>query len=303
MKKKNDRSNAIKMSGSTIVFNVLGYAIMIIAGLICLLPFAFLLSASFTAERSIAVDGFSLIPKEVSTDAYALLFRHPQDIWRAYGVSGFITVVGSITGLTITSMTAYVLSRKYLRYRYQITFFFYFTTLFSGGLLSVYILFVRYLGLKNNYLALILPMLVNVFYLLIMRSFISSIPDSIFESAKIDGAGEMTIFIRLVLPLSTSSLATIGLFLVLDYWNDWYNAMLYISDYKKFPLQYMLYNMLSASEALARLSKTANVNAVEVPSRAVRMAMTVVATGPILLVYPFVQRFFVKGVTLGAVKG
>ena len=119
----------------------------------------------------------------------------------------------------------------------------------------------------------------------------------------VDGAGELTIFLRLVLPLSTSALATIGLFLILDYWNDWYHAMLYMSDYKKFPLQYMLYNLLSASEAIARLSRTASISVVEVPSRAVRMAMTVVATGPILLVYPFVQRYFVKGVTLGAVKG
>lgn len=303
MSKKKARSNAIKMSGSTIAFNVLGYIILGFFALLCLLPFVFLVSASFSSERSIAVEGFSLLPREFSAEAYKLLFRHPDDIWRAYGVSSLVTVIGSGIGLTITTMTAYVLSRRYLKYRYQITFFFYFTTLFSGGLLSMYILFVRYLGLKNNYLALILPMLVNVFYLLIMRSFISSIPDSIFESAKIDGAGEMTIFWRLVLPLSTSALATIGLFLVLDYWNDWYNAMLYISDYKKFPLQYMLYNLLSASEALSRLSRTANLTVVQVPSRAVRMAMTVIATGPILLVYPFVQRYFVKGVTLGAVKG
>ena len=131
-----------------------------------------------------------------------------------------------------------------------------------------------------------------------MRSFLSAIPDSIFESAKIDGAGEMTIYLRLVIPLSTSAFATIGLFLILDYWNDWYHTMLYISDYKKFPLQYMLYNMLQTTEALSRISKNANISVVEVPTRAVRMAMTVVATGPILLVYPFVQRFFVKGVTL-----
>lgn len=303
MKIYQPRRNAIKMPASTVVFNVAGYLLLSFFAIICLLPFVFLISASFTSEKAIALSGFSLIPKEFSTDAYRLLFRNPTDILRAYGVSGMITLSGSVVGLFIISMTAYVLSRPYLRYRYQITFYFYFTTLFSGGLLSVYILFVRYLGLKNNYLALILPLLVNVFYLLIMRSFITAIPESIFESAKIDGAGELTIFLRLVLPLSTSALATIGLFLILDYWNDWYHAMLYMSDYKKFPLQYMLYNLLSASEAIARLSRTASISVVEVPSRAVRMAMTVVATGPILLVYPFVQRYFVKGVTLGAVKG
>lgn len=293
----------IKMPATTVAFNVIGYVVLSFAALICILPFILLLSASFTSERSIAIYGYNLIPKDFSLEAYRLLFRNPTEIIRAYGVSIFVTLTGSVLGLLIVSMTAYVLSRKYFKYRYQITFFFYFTTLFSGGLLSVYIFFVRYLSLKNNYLALILPLLVNVFYLLIMRSFISAIPDSIFESAKIDGANELVIYLRLVIPLSTSALATIGLFLMLDYWNDWYHAMLYVSDHKKYPLQYMLFNLLSTTEALSRLSKTANVSVVEVPSRAVRMAMTVVATGPILLAYPFVQRFFVKGVTLGAVKG
>ena len=303
MRHKAVKSIRIKTPTSTLVFYAIGYTFLTLAALVCVLPFVFLLSASFTSEREIAVSGYRLIPQTISYEAYRLLFRNPTDIFRAYGVSIFITVTGSILGLLIVTMTAYVLSRKYFRYRYQVTFFFYFTTLFSGGLLSVYIFFVRYLQLKNSYLSLILPMLVNVFYLLIMRSFISNIPDSLFESAKIDGASELTIFVRLVLPLSTSALATIGLFLVLDYWNDWYHAMLYISDYKKYPLQYMLYNMLSTSEAISRISKMASVSVVDVPSRAMRMAMTVVATGPILLVYPFVQRFFVKGVTLGAVKG
>lgn len=306
MKKTNKALPApihIKMAGSTIVFHVIGYFIMTCLALLCIIPFLLLISSSLSSEHAIITTGYSLIPKEFSLEAYRLLFQNPTDIIRAYGVSLFITITGSAFGLFIISMTAYVLSRKYFKYRYQFTFFFYFTTLFNGGLLSVYIFFVRYLNLQNSYLALILPPLVNVFYLLIMRSFISAIPDSIFESAKIDGAGEMMIYLRLVLPLSTSAFATIGLFLILDYWNDWYHAMLYITDYKKFPLQYMLYNLLQTTEALSRISKNANISVVEVPSNAVRMAMTVVATGPILLVYPFVQRFFVKGVTLGAVKG
>jgi putative aldouronate transport system permease protein len=153
-------------------------------------------------------------------------------------------------------------------------------------------------------MALILPTLIHVFYLLIMRTFMAAIPESICDSAKIDGASEFMIFFRLILPLSTASLATVGLFLALDYWNNWYNAMLYISKPHMYPLQYMLYNMMTAADAIARLSQlNTDMRLVDTPTRSLRMAMTVVATGPIILVYPFVQKYFVKGITLGAVKG
>jgi putative aldouronate transport system permease protein len=175
--------------------------------------------------------------------------------------------------------------------------------LFNGGMLSTYIFFIRYLNLKNSFLALILPPMVQVFYLLIMRTFMAEIPESICESAKIDGASEYTIFFKLMLPLSTASLATVGLFLSLGYWNDWYNAMLFISRRSMFPLQYMLYNMMTAADAIKDISVAADIKVVDTPSRALRMAMTVVATGPIILVYPFVQKYFIKGITLGAVKG
>jgi putative aldouronate transport system permease protein len=200
-------------------------------------------------------------------------------------------------------MTAYVLSRKDFKYRNKFAFFFYFITLFNGGLVATYIFVIRYLHLKNSYLALILPVMINVFYLLIMRSFMTAIPESISESAKIDGAGDFTIFLKLILPLSKAGLATIGLFIALDYWNDWYNAMLYLTDYKKFPLQYMLYNMLSATEAMSRISSASKIPAGEMPSQSLKLAMSIVATGPIILVYPFVQKYFVKGITVGAVKG
>jgi putative aldouronate transport system permease protein len=262
-----------------------------------------LISGSFTSEQAIANYGYSILPKEISFDAYSLLFKYPKDIIKAYGVSIFITLVGTVSGLFIIAMTAYVISRKDFKYRNKLTFFFYFTTLFNGGILSTYIFLVRYLHLKDSYLALILPIIINIFYLLIMRSFMSAIPESISESAKIDGANDFTIFIKLILPLSKAGLATIGLFYALDYWNDWYNAMLYISDYKKYPLQYMLYTMLSATEALSRISSMSSVSMAEIPSRSLKLAMAVVATGPIILVYPFIQKYFVKGITVGAVKG
>lgn len=262
-----------------------------------------LISGSFSSEHSIVYYGYSIWPKEFSVSAYQMLFSNISGILRAYGVTIFITVCGTGTGLFVLTMAGYVMSRKDFKYRNAISFYFYFTTLFSGGLVSTYIFFIRYLHLKDNILALILPLMINVFYLLIMRSFMNDIPAAIIESAKIDGASEFTIFIKFVLPLSKAALATIGLFIALDYWNDWYNAMLYITDYNKFPLQYMLYNMLSQTEALSRLSSVSGVSLANLPTQSLKLAMAVIATGPILLVYPFVQKYFVKGITIGAVKG
>lgn len=293
----------IKAAKATIIFKIAGYSLVIIFSLLCLIPFIMLISGSFTSEHAIANYGYGIIPREFSLSAYKLLLKYPQDIIRAYCVSTFITVSGTVLGILLITMTAFVISRKDFKYRNKLSFFFYFTTLFNGGLVATYIFMIRYLQLKDNYLALILPLMFNVFYLLIMRSFIQSIPESIIESAKIDGAGYFTIFVKLILPLSKAGLATIGLFIALEYWNDWYNAMLYITDYKEFPLQYMLYNMLSATEAMSRISSASNVSAASMPTESLKLAMAVIATGPIILVYPFVQKYFVKGITVGAVKG
>jgi len=200
-------------------------------------------------------------------------------------------------------MAAYVTNRKDFKYRKAFTFYFFFTTLFNGGMVATYIMMIRYYHLKDNLLALILPNLINVFYIIVMRSFMSTLPDSISESAKIDGAGDFKIFARIILPLTKPALATIGLFLALDYWNDWYNTMLYISNSKLYPLQYMLYNMLSQVDAMSRLSAQANISAQNMPTDSLRMAMTIIAIGPMILLYPFIQKYFVRGITLGSVKG
>lgn len=292
-----------KISGPDLIFKSTSYIVVATAVVLCLLPFVMLLSGSFTSEEAIIRNGYGIIPSEWSFEAYRILFKYPQDIIRAYGVSIFITVFGTAAGLFITSMTAYVLNRKDFKYRNKLAFFFYFTTLFSGGILSLYIFFVKYLQLKNDMLSLILPLLINVFYLIVMRTFISSIPDSISESAKMDGAGDFTIFLKLILPLTKPGLATIGLFFALDYWNDWYHAMLFISDHEKFPLQYLLYSTLQSAEAISRISSTASVAMVDLPSQSLKLAMAVVATGPIILVYPYVQKYFVKGLTIGSIKG
>lgn len=303
MDNKKIKSKKIKNSKATIIFNILGYSMVSMVAILCLLPFVMLISGSFSSENSISNFGYSILPREFSLSAYQLLFRYPGDIIRAYGVSIFITAAGTSVGLFIITMTAYVINRKEFKYRNKISFFFYFTTLFNGGLVSTYIFLIRYLHLKDNYLALIFPVMLNVFYLLVMRSFMSSIPESIIESARIDGAGEFTTFIKLILPLSKAGLATIGLFIALDYWNDWYNAMLYITDTAKFPLQYLLYNMLSSTEAMSRISSASSVSVGSLPSQSLKLAMSVIATGPIILLYPFVQKYFVKGITVGAVKG
>ncbi len=293
----------IKKSGSRIVFDILSYIVITVLALLCLLPFMMLISGSVTSEQVIRFEGYSLLPKEITFDAYNVIFKSPQKILNAYGVTIFITAAGTVLGLLVITMTAYVLGRKDFKYRNKFSFFYYFTTLFNGGMISTYIFYIQYLNLKDNWLALILPGMLNVFYLLIMRSFVTAIPPALIESAKIDGAGEFRIFFQIILPLLKSGLATIGLFLALGYWNDWYNAMLYINTEEKYPLQYMLYAMMQKQQAMNTLASQAGIKVENLPSNSLKLAMAVVATGPIILLYPFVQKYFVKGITIGSVKG
>ena len=293
----------VKLSLSSKIFYILAYVCVGLMALICIIPFIVLISGSFTSENYIRTQGYSLFINEFSTKAYELIFRNPVTVFRAYGISILITGVGTILGTLLITMTAYVICRKDFKYRNHFSFFFYFTTLFNGGMVSTYIFYIQYLKLKDSLWALILPGLFNVFYLLIMRSFVNTIPPSLIEASKIDGAGEYRIFFQVVFPLLKPGLATVGLFMALGYWNDWYNAMLYINSNTKFPLQYMLYNLLQQTQALARIASQSGISVADLPSNSLKMAMAIVATGPILLVYPFVQKYFVKGITVGSVKG
>lgn len=293
----------VKLSLSSKIFYILAYVCVGLMALICIIPFIVLISGSFTSENFIRTQGYSLFINEFSTKAYELIFRNPITVFRAYGVSILITGVGTVLGTLLITMTAYVICRKDFKYRNHFSFFFYFTTLFNGGMVSTYIFYIQYLRLKDSLWALILPGLFNVFYLLIMRSFVNTIPPSLIEASKIDGAGEYRIFFQVVFPLLKPGLATVGLFMALGYWNDWYNAMLYINSNVKFPLQYMLYNLLQQTQALARIASQSGISVADLPSNSLKMAMAIVATGPILLVYPFVQKYFVKGITVGSVKG
>ncbi|WP_256257693.1 MULTISPECIES: carbohydrate ABC transporter permease [unclassified Paenibacillus] len=249
-------------------------------------------------------NGYRLFPEMFSWEAYQFIFNNPKKIVSAYKITILVTVIGTLVGLFISAMTAYVLQRKDFTHRNVFAFYFFFTTLFSGGLVPWYILNVKYLGLKDSLLALILPALLNVFYIIILRSFISStIPDAISESAKIDGAGDFRIFLSIILPLIKPALATIGLFIALNYWNDWYHAMLFVNKENLFPLQYFLYKILSSiAFANSTISAQSSI-VVDTPKESFKLAMTVIATGPIVLLYPFVQKYFIQGITIGAVKG
>lgn len=287
-----------------LILAVIGYTALTILALFCIFPFLLVISSSLTEESKIIENGFQLIPTSFSTEAYQILFKYPTEMLKAYGITITVTALGTVLGLFLTSMTSYVLARKDFKWRNKFSFFFFFTTLFSGGLVPWYLLIVNYLQLKDTLIVLILPMLMNVFYIIVMKSFMSSIPEAIIESAKIDGAGDFQIYVRFILPLSKPALATIGLFIALAYWNDWYNALLFISNSDLMPLQYYLYRLLGNMDGMrkAMMASGAVVN-INLPTESLKMAMTIVATGPILLAYPFIQRYFVQGLTIGAVKG
>lgn len=279
-----------------------------VIGLLCLLPFVMVVSASLSSEMAIQLNGFSLLPRDFSLDAYRSVFQNPGVIARAYLNTICLTIVGTICGLFIQSMTAYVLARREFKWRNFFSLFFYFTTLFSGGLVSSYILVTQYLHLKNNYLALLLPFFFSTYNLLIMKSYISGIPDDLISSAKIDGAGEFRTYAVIIMPMIKPALATVGLFIALGIWNDWYNAMLYISNDSMKPLQYILYEKVNNIEAYKRLLQSGNistaaVDSVSIPTQTLKMALTIVVTGPIILLYPLVQKYYVQGMTIGAVKG
>ncbi|AIQ57453.1 carbohydrate ABC transporter permease [Paenibacillus borealis] len=293
------RGNKDKM-----ILAIIGYVMLTVLAIFCIFPFILVVSSSLSEESTIIEKGFQLFPSAFSTEAYSLLFKYPEEMLRAYGITISVTAIGTLFGLFLTSMTAYVLSRRDFKWRGRFSFFFFFTTLFSGGLVPWYLMIVNYLHLKDTLLVLILPLLMNVFYIIVMKSFMSSIPDAITESAKIDGAGDFRIFMQLIVPLSKPALATIGLFIALAYWNDWYNALLFISKSELMPLQYYLYKMLGNMDGMrkAMMASGAVVNT-DLPTESLKMAMTIVATGPILLAYPFIQKYFVTGLTIGAVKG
>ncbi|MBU9729024.1 carbohydrate ABC transporter permease [Diplocloster modestus] len=281
--------------------DVFSYGFISALTLVSLLPMLMIVVASFTDNNTILREGYSFFPKQWSAHAYLYIFASGGDVVRSYGVTVLITAVGSGAGLFVTALAGYVLNCKKFKYRNKFSFFFYFTTLFSGGLVPFYIMVATVLGLKDSLLAVILPGLTSPFLIIIMRSFITTtIPDSLMESMRMDGATDFTIFGRLVLPLMKPALATVGLFLALNYWNGWYLPMLFLNRPRDFPIQYYLHTMMSVQRMAA--TSGAAVQGMQFPGESIKMAMAVAATAPILFAYPFVQRYFVEGLTVGAVK-
>ena len=292
----------MKKSADQITLSIFSHLIIGFFALLSLVPFVILVVSSFTSEHYIINYGYTLIPREFSLQAYRMVFAYPEKILNAYGVSILVTVAGTFISLFISSMAAYVMYRKDVKYRNGMAFFLYFTTLFSGGLAPYYIIVTTTYHLKNTLAVLLLVPMFNVMYILILRNFVkSSIPDSLSESAKIDGAGDFRIFLQLILPLSKPALASIGLFTALNYWNDWWTPMMFIEKEALFPLQYRLYLILSNVNMAANVVQSA-IN-ISLPQESLKLALTVVSTGPIILAYPFLQKYFVKGITLGSVKG
>ncbi|MCM3785507.1 carbohydrate ABC transporter permease [Neobacillus mesonae] len=295
----------IKEDHYTKLLQAIAYTVVITVSVICLLPFLLIVSASLTSNDSIIRDGFKIIPGEISFEGYQSIFAFPEEVLRAYGVTLFTTVVGTGLGLFFMTMAGYVLARKDFKYRNTFSFYIYFTTLFGGGLVPWYILITKYLGMLDSIAALIFPGLMTPFLIILMKNFIrSGVPEELFESAKIDGANDFTIYYRIVLKLAMPGIATVGLFLALHYWNDWFSSSLFINSPEKYQLQYYLYNVINSSAFLANMGAGTGVSlSSSLPTESMKMAMAIVVTGPILLLYPFIQRYFVKGLTIGAVKG
>ncbi len=303
MSTKTFYSNSISKK-TNIFFNI----IFISYCFICIAPLVLVFMVSITSEKSLVENGYSFFPSEITFYTYKYLFLDPQKIINAYGITIGVCVVGTVLSVIFTMLYAYPLSRKNFKYRNFFSFFIFFTMLFNGGMVPWYIMWTKYFNMKNNVAMLVIPMLVSAFNVLIVKTFFTiNLPDSILESARIDGASESRTFISIVIPLSKPVIATIGLFQVLALWNDWYLCLLYINDAKYYNIQYAMYQTLRQVEYLtssraAAVSGTSSELA-RLPSETLRMAMAIIGIGPIVFAYPFFQKYFIKGLTLGAVKG
>ena len=294
--------NQIKKS-TNVLFNV----ILFLLGAICVIPFIFVILISFTDEQSLVTYGYSFIPKKWSLDAYEYIISGGSTILKSYGITIFVTVVGTLLTLFLTGTYAYALSRRTYAYRKFFTKLAMVPMLFNGGLVASYMVMTQILHLKNSIWALILPLALGSYNIIILRTFFkTSVPDAVVESAKIDGASEWRLFLQVVIPMSLPGLATIGLFATLGYWNDWYQAMLYIDEPAKMPLQYLLMRLEKNIEFLNANKATLGVTGVEManamPKETIKMAIVVISTLPIIFAYPFFQRYFINGLTIGAVK-
>lgn len=285
--------------------NIVLHVILLILVAVCLFPVLLTLVVSFSSSESIIENGYQLIPEKFSLDAYKYIFADPVVIGRAYLITIFNAVVGTAIGILVTSLFAYSLTRDNYKLKKFFTYYMLVTMLFSGGMVASYIVNTRILGLGNNRWIMILPFLINAWNVVVMRTFIqTSVPKAIIESAKIDGAGEWRTFFRIVLPVSLPGIASVSFFILLAIWNDWNTPLLYITDEKLFNLQFLLQRIMKSIELIKNNPEYAKVASTmtAVPTEGARMALCFIALGPILVVYPFFQKYFIEGITVGSVK-
>jgi putative aldouronate transport system permease protein len=293
------------MSNKFSKIGILAHIVFILLVILCIFPFALLIVASFTDDQTILNYGYSLFPRKWSLSAYQYLFSSGAYIFHAYLITIIVTVVGTTVSLFITAALGYVISRKDLPGRVPLSFIVFFTILFNGGLVPTYLVYTQMFHLKDTIFALLIPgLLMNGFNVLMMRTYFQvNIPTAIIESAMIDGSSELKTFYKIILPLSTPILATIGLFTGLSYWNDWNNGLIYITNKDVMSLQTVLNRILLDIQYLTTSTSMTNVDTSKIPTSTVRMAIAVIGVIPVLIVYPFFQKYFEKGLTIGSVKG
>ena len=293
----------VKLGTSDKIIRGFGYIFITIYAVCCIVPFLIVIATSFTSESVIRAEGVQIIPKDFSLQAYEMVLSS-GNIFYSYILTIAMTVIGTFLGLSIIAMTGYALQRKDFPFRNVISFYIYFTSLFAAGLAPYYLLMTQTYHLQDSYFAVLLPLMMTPWLIILVKNFVKAIPHEITESGKIDGAGDMRIFISLILPMLKPALATIGLFLALGYWNEWYQSSLFLSSRVSVkPLQYMLYEIINKNDALRNSVAGQYVSLADIPTESVKMANAVLATGPIVLLYPFVQKYFISGITVGAVKG
>ncbi len=279
--------------------------ILLILSLLCIIPIVAILSISLSNEIDIVRRGYSLLPREVDLTAYRFIFKNPAQILRSYGVTIFVTGFGTLLSLLVMSLIAYPLSRQDFAYRNKFSFFVFFTLIFNGGLVPLYMVVTQVLHIQDTVWAMILPIVASPWNILLLRTFFKQLPMSIIESAKIDGSSEIRTFFLIALPLTKAGLATIGTFVSLHYWNDWWMPLLFIYNDKLSNIQYMLYRIMANIQALTQSMENipTGIDIKNLPNESARMAMCIIAMGPMLVVFPFFQKHFVRGITIGSMKG
>lgn len=295
----------IQKKSSSRLNKFLADGIFILVSACCVAPLLLILSASFSSEASLAANGYTFFPREISLEAYKLIFESPKQIITAYGLTIFVTVVGTLASLLTTAMLAYTATRKDFNLSRAISFLIFFALLFNGGMVPAYITLTKVYHLKNTIWALILPYIIIPWHVFLMKGFFADIPTSLIEAAKIDGASEVYTFFKVIIPISKPALATVGLFIAFHYWNDWWLSMMYTDTMELTSLQYYLYRIMNNIQFLQTSLQAGNISIdiANMPGETARMALCMVAAGPMLVIFPFFQKYFVKGLTVGAVKG